>query len=82
MKRMTGKKCQEGEPDAAERRPRSGFPIVRGDRRRPSCGASRPIGKTIETHLMFDCDFALAIWRWIASVLGYDFLSNSVVKIR
>lgn len=42
-------RCLEDGPDAAERRPGSGFPPGRGDRRRPSRGTSRPTGKTGET---------------------------------
>ncbi|CAL9070150.1 unnamed protein product (mitochondrion) [Musa banksii] len=44
------KRCLEDGPDAAEQRPRSGFPTSRetGDRR-PSRGTSRPTGKTGDT---------------------------------
>uniref|UniRef100_A0ACD5UNV9 Uncharacterized protein n=1 Tax=Avena sativa TaxID=4498 RepID=A0ACD5UNV9_AVESA len=41
-------RCLEDGPDAAERRPGSGFPRA-GDRRRPSRGTSRPTGNTGET---------------------------------
>ncbi|GFQ00721.1 uncharacterized mitochondrial protein atmg00660, partial [Phtheirospermum japonicum] len=42
-------RCLKDRPDAAERRPRSGFPLRQGERRRPSQGASRPTGNTGET---------------------------------
>ncbi|KAI3475283.1 hypothetical protein L1887_50140 [Cichorium endivia] len=42
-------RCLEDGPDAAERRPGSGFPTGGGGRRRPSQGTSRPTGNTGET---------------------------------
>ena len=45
----TFQRCLEDGPDTAERRPGSGFPPGKGDRRRPSRGTSRPTGKTGET---------------------------------
>ncbi|KAI3666591.1 hypothetical protein L1987_88884 [Smallanthus sonchifolius] len=42
-------RCLEDGPDAAERRPGSGFPTGGGAGRRPSQGTSRPTGNTGET---------------------------------